>query len=103
MTRTAQNNSSINTPITNPEEIAERLYKHVIAIMDKNHLESICLSDTCEKRIYIPTLQRYINYIFDEKIMESLVNIINTGNTYTASYTKKVYCGYGYVRITKNI
>lgn len=94
--------SIINTPKKDSKIEAKKLYKWVIELFEKNNLEALCLMDTYEKRIYIQTLQRYSSNFFEKEVMEVLVDLINSGSDYTATFTEKVYVGYSYVMITKS-
>ncbi len=87
---------------SNITEKARKVYEWVFELINKYNLNTICLTDTFERRIYIATLQRYSEFLFNQEVMKLLVDMINSSNNcYTATLTEQVYVGYSYVIITK--
>ncbi len=81
---------------------ARKIYEWVFELIEKYNLNIICLTDTYERRIYIDTLQRYSNFLFEPEVIKLLVDMINSSDCcYKATYTEQVYVGYSYVIITK--
>lgn len=99
--KATKNQHPLDTPVSEPKVKFERLYKWVFRIMEENNLDTLYLSDTANRRIFVRPLQVYSKFSFEEETMRLLVDMLNSSKMYSATFTEAGYVECSYVKIEK--
>lgn len=91
----------LDTTVSEPKVKFERLYKWVFRTMEENNLDILYLCDTANRRIFVRPLQVYSKFSFEEETMRLLVDMLNSGKTYSATFNEAGFVECSYVKIEK--
>lgn len=97
-----RNRHPLDTPVSNPKEKFEQLYEWVLSIMEEKHLDTLYLSDTVCRRIFVRPLETYSKFYFEENDMRLLVDMLNSSKMYSATFNEPGFVECSFVKIEKS-